>query len=429
MSNRKEYSIGSCSEGESFDLSRSPSNSVTGNKAYYIGACSIGESFNLSASPYNSVSNSIAYNLDNLCPYGCFTGDSYITTPSGASTALVGYDYYGALGPSVVWNTYIKYPWINQCDWIVYCDGPIDEAVTMTGQADRYNTRWVAYILGGVVYYGKVDGVMVAVGIDLIPRPVTKICLGFCFDANGRPVFSISDSIGITIYRYVDDIPTTYSITGSCAKLFFDGILNPDNSVWDVVCYYIRENGLYGRFQRENFAIENLIADGGLSNWTAIKSMAYVRATPTYHYIAVKNGPDSSILRCGPYPVWPETVNEIVYASAVFNSDLDYTPVIIDCGTYSESAIASAAFNSDLHYQPVIVNTSSSDAATASVAFNSDVSYEQVIMLGWYYTDASTSTAYFNADIHYYESIVGPITETESVTVSASFNSDIDYTV
>lgn len=427
MSNRITYAIG-CSDGESFDFSRSNPNSVTNNKTYGIGGCSIGESFNFALSSSNSVSNSINYALTS-CENGCFSGDSDIVIPSGSGSAIVGYDFYGSIGPSTIWNSSVQYPWVNQCDWIVYCDGPVDEAVAMAGYGDMYSTRWVAYIEAGYIYYGKVGGEMVRVSDDLIPQPVTHTCIGFAFDANGRAVFAISDYSSATIYRYVDDVPTTYNFAGSCAKLFFNGVLYPDNSLWDVVCYYIDSNGLYARFQRENFAVPNLVADGGLASWKAIKAMAYSRYSPTYHYIAISNGPYSSILRCGPYPMWPETASDVVYASATFNSDLIYQPVTVEIGPYTETATANAGFNSDIIYQPTTVNISWADFVAATAGFDSNVSYEKVIVLGGSYSESATSVASINSDIYYYESIVGPLTETESATASATFNSDIDYTV
>ena len=427
MSNRITYAIG-YSDGESFDFSRSNPNSVTNNKTYGIGGCSIGESFNFALSSSNSVSNSINYALTS-CENGCFSGDSDIVLPSGSGNTIVGYDFYGSIGPSTIWNSSVQYPWVNQCDWIVYCDGPVDEAIAMTGYDDRYSTRWVAYIEAGYVYYGKVGGSMARVSDSLIAQPVTEKCLGFAFDANGRAVFAISDYSNATIYRYVDYVPTTYNFAGSCAKLFFNGVLYPDNSLWDVVCYYIDSNGLYARFQRENFAVPNLVADGGLASWKAIKAMAYSRYSPAYHYIAISNGPYSSILRCGPYPMWPETASDVVYASATFNSDLIYQPVIVEIGSYTETATTSAGFNSDIIYQSLTVNVSSSDSATATAGFDSNVSYEQSIVLGGSYSESATSVASINSDIHYYQSIVGTLTETESATASASFNSDIDYTV
>ena len=430
MSNRKEYSIGSCSEGESFDLSRSPSNSVTGNKAYYIGACSIGESFNLSASPYNSVSNSITYILDNLCQYGCFTGDSEIIIPSVGGVSITGYDYYGSIGPSIALNTYIQYPWVNQCDWIVYCDGPVNESEPMTGPADRYSTRWVAYLQDGYLYYGKVSGVVTQVSTDLVPQPVINTCLGFAFDSNGRPVFSISDTSSAVIYRYVAGIATAYSFTASKCKLFFNGTLQVDNGLWDVVCYYIKGNSLYSRYQRDNFGIERLTADGGSATWSSIKTMAYSSSNPTYHYLAIKNGSGSSILRCGPYPLWPVAVvvSDTQTVSTVFLADGTYT-LSVDSTESADSAAATVAFNTDGLYFPVTFTLNEAEAIGAKVALLSDGAYTQTIVLAGTVAEPVAAEVAFNADGAHTLTIVSGGSYSEGQTATVAFNADGDYSL
>ena len=277
MSNRKEYSIGSCSEGESFDLSRSPSNSVTANKSYYIGACSIGESFNLSASPYNSVSNSIAYNLDNLCQYGCWNGDyrdrRYWAQIPISATSTSGADYYGALAPTLKFQGGGTYRDI--CHTVCYCEGPVAEGVTVTKYLDRYETRWMALLEEGLIYYGRVDGALIQVPLDLFPDPLsdTATHIALSFDANARPVFAYEDEGTIYVRRYVTGTPTTYSWIGTEPCLFFNGVINFDDTQTDVVCYHLTASGggLYARFQRENFGVANLILeDPGIDSLMAV---------------------------------------------------------------------------------------------------------------------------------------------------------------
>ena len=338
---------------------------------------------------------------------------------------------FGLIGPNEVRE--IGYPasWWLLCPWLAYCDGPEYEGQPFTDPSDRFKTRWRAKLEDGNFYYARVGEPWIQVGTDLIPQPnLNANGLGFCFDANSRPAFCTQIGSNTTIYRYVDDVPTTYTFAGIGPRLFFNGTINPDSALWDIVCYYCSSGDLYARLQRDNFLASYVLYHNEDNYLTRVRHVDYelTEAAP-YQWIAASGSTTRLMFLCGRYPIWPASGEDSALATASFNSDMSYEEVIEVTGPYSESLDASAAFNSDVHYQPVIVEIQGVDSAVASAAFDSNVIYEQVIVQTGPYADAASAVAALNSDIDYYYSIIGPLTEAESVTASAAFNSDIDYTV
>lgn len=425
MSNRKEYSIGSCSEGESFDLSRSPSNSVTGNKAYYIGACSIGESFNLSASHYNSVSNSITYILDNLCQYGCLNGDyrdrRYWAQIPISATSTSGADYYGALAPTLKFQGGGTYRDI--CPTVCYCEGPVAEGVTVTEYLGRYETRWMALLIDGLIYYGRVDGTLIQVQLDLFPDPLsdTATHIALSFDANARPVFSYEDEGTIYVRRYVVDVPTTYSWIGTEPCLFFNGVIDFDDSRTDVVCYYLTESGggLYARFQRENFGVARLvIEDPGFDSLMAVDRGRGALAS----YMVVELS--GKRIFAAVYPPWPIVHVEAPMAASVTLGGIGYAKVV---ESFSEADLSVVGVViGEMLYAPVTLIVSESDSGGSSVSINADLSYVQTVLVTGPYSETGVSGVAISEDLAYVETVVG-LSMSETSTASTTIGNDIVY--
>ena len=395
MSNRKEYSIGSCSEGESFDLSRSPSNSVTANKSYYIGACSIGESFNLSASPYNSVSNSIAYNLDNLCQYGCWNGDyrdrRYWAQIPISATSTSGADYYGALAPTLKFQGGGTYRDI--CPTVCFCEGPVAEGVTVTQYLDRYETRWMALLIGGLIYYGRVDGALIQASLALFPDPLasTATHIALSFDANARPVFAYEDDGTIYVRRYVANVPTGYSWVGAYPCLFFNGVLNPDDSQTDVVCYYLTASGggLYARLQRENFGVANLvIEDPGLDSLMAVDRGRGALASFMVIELSGKR------IFASVYPPWPLLVGvgDAATSTVTLQGVGDYSVEIIHAGTYAEAVTAAVGITGEGAYELQTGTLTQADSVMATVGLLGVGVYEPQIIVAPTAADSAQSS-------------------------------------
>ena len=340
-------------------------------------------------------------------------------------------DQFGLIGPNESRSIDYLASWWLLCPWLAYCDGPEYEGQPFTDTSDRFKTRWRAKLEDGNFYYARVGDPWIQVGTDLIPQPnLNAIGIGFCFDANSRPAFCTQIGSNVHIYRYVDEVPTTYSFSGVGPRLFFNGNINPDSAKRDIVCYYCSSGDLYARLQRDNFLAAYLLYHNADNYLSRVRHIDYelTEAAP-YQWIAASGSQDRMMFRCGRYPLWPAYGEDSAIATASFNSDMSYEEIVLVNGPYSDSATASAGFNSDVHYQPITVQEQGADSVVASAAFNSNVSYEQVIIQTGSYADGASAVAAFNQDIDYYYSIIGPLTKAESATASAAFNSDIDYTV
>ena len=192
----------------------------------------------------------------------CLSGDPRFEIPTwegltAAETIDPRIDVYGALGPEALRTSANVGPLWQVCPNVAYCDGPAVEGETMTGIWDRYQTRWVAKLEEGKVFYRRVGTGedWTQVSNDLIAQPNINLNgLGFSFDANARPCFASAIGEDIHVYHYQGGLPTEQSFTGSGPRLFFTGIFHPDSALWDVVCYYCRFGDLAASFQRDNFA-------------------------------------------------------------------------------------------------------------------------------------------------------------------------------
>ena len=364
------------------------------------------------------------------CAPGCWNGDYrnrryWAQIPSSAALVTGGADYYGALAPGIKFQGGGTYRDI--CPTVCYCEGPVADGVTVTKYLDRYETRWMALLEEGLIYYGRVDGALIQVPLDLFPNPLSETAthIALSFDANARPVFAYEDDGTIYVRRYVVDVPTSYSWTGTNPCLFFNGVINPDDSVTDVVCYYLPASGgaLYARFQRENFGVENLvIEDAGFGSLMAVDRG---RGALGSHMVVELSG---KRIFAAIYPRWPLLVQDYITASAGMLSDGDYFPVVITTSP-TDALTSVAAFLTDGDYQPVTLVVSPSDAVTGTATFSTDGDYVLVVVGAPISPDALSGTAALESDGNYYESVVPGGSYADASTATAAFLTDGDYTL
>ena len=284
-------------------------------------------------------------------------------------------------------------------------------------------------MIEGLIYYGRVDGTLIQVPLDLFPNPLsdTATHIALSFDANARPVFAYEDEGTIYVRRYVADAPTTYSWTGTEPCLFFNGVINFDDSQTDVVCYYLTASGgaLYARFQRENFGVANLvIEDPGLDSLMAVDRGRGALASFMVIELSGKR------IFAAVYPVWPfSPLHEIDagIASVAMLGDGDYTLGVVEL-TDDDSAVAVIEFAGDGLYLPVSFTQNESEGAAVPVAFLSDGAYTQTIVptSG---ADGQTAAVAFNTDGAHTLSIVSGGSYSEGQTATVAFNADGDYSL
>lgn len=367
-----------------------------------------------------------------LCRLDCIGADPhdypYLHELPVESYSITPVDVYGGLGFTSV---SLQGPDSEDfCPLYAYCDGPTDDGVTSANQWDRYITRWVAVFDAGEMFYGKVGDVLIPAPSELFPdKPFENVVkISISFDANARPVFCMAYKSGvIEIRRFEAGIYTKYSFTGKTPVLIFNGILQSDLDLRDVVCYYTDGSDIYARFQRDNFATEYKIVDNSSAFTLKITDRGRDEMA-SVHVLDARSAANEKSLFYVVYPPWPVFYQENATSAATINSDLDYSPIVvqIDLHEYSTSSVA---INSDIDYQSIVVSYTANDvASTANATINSDLNYDHVIIITSG-SDSSTAQAVIGSDIHYYQSVVSFSELGDASTSNAVINSDISYIV
>lgn len=359
------------------------------------------------------------------CSPGCWNGDYrdrryWAQIPSSAIAASGGTDYYGALAPTLKFQGGGTYRDI--CPTVCYCEGPVSEGETVTRYLGRYETRWMALLVEGLVYYGRVDGTLIQAPLTLFPDPLsdTATHIALSFDANARAVFAYEDDGTIYVRRYVAEVPTTYSWTGTNPCLFFNGVINSDDTQTDVVCYHLTASGggLYACFQRENFGVANLVIEdpgfdllmavdrgrGALASFMVVELSgkrifaAVYPPWPRYAFDTV--GASLAFLGGGDYvfTAVATTGADSVSASLDLVNDGDYLQVTVTSGAVSDSVSGSLAFGPGGDYALVVVTSpGGSDSTSSSLDLLNDGDYKLAAILGGSYSDStSPSVALLN---------------------------------
>ena len=362
------------------------------------------------------------------CSSGCLNADyrerRYWAQIPISATATSGTDYYGALAPSLKFQGGGTYRDI--CPTVCYCEGPIEEGATVTKYLERYETRWMALLEEGRIYYGRVDGALIQAPLDLFPDPLpdTATHIALSFDANARPVFAYEDDGTIYVRRYVAGAPTTYSWTGTEPCLFFNGVINFDDTQTDVVCYHLTASGggLYARFQRENFGVANLVLeDSGLYSLMAVDRG---RGVLSSHMVVELSG---KRVFASVYPPWPVLVDDFQAGAVRFSDDGSYTLGVVEAPPPADTVASHVEFIEDGLYFPITFTQPGADGAAVPVAFLSDGAYTLVIVSAGTTVEPVGAAIAFNTDGAHTLAIVSGGSYSEGQTATVAFNSDGDY--
>ncbi len=304
------------------------------------------------------------------------------STLTEAETIVPSVDVYGALGPSELRTSGSIGPVWQVCPNFCYCDGPTSEGETMADIGDRYRTRWMAKLEEGRVYYRRVGTGedWTQVPNELIPQPnIDMLGLGFAFDANARPVFASAIGASIHIWRWVSGVPTTYDFQGQGPRLFFDGVVQPDNSLWDVVCYYCWTGNLVAAFQRDNFATSYTLFSDPDYYCTRVRMVERGRGSGETERIFIGvsgSGAFNGMFRTGNFPVWPLGEIDGATATVALGGTGDYSVEIVHAGTYAETATATVGLTGEGLYELQTKTITPTDSATATVGLTGFGVYE-----------------------------------------------------
>ena len=334
----------------------------------------------------------------------CLAGDPRFMVPEWGSlddeaTIDPTIDVYGSLGPEELRTSENVGPIWQVCANIQYCYGPTEEGATMQNIGDRYRTRWVAKLEDGRMYYRRVGTGedWTPVPNELVPQPNdTFNGIGFCFDANARPCFASAIGDDIHIWRWVADVPTTYSFPGQGPRLFFNGVLQFDNSFWDVMCYFCWNGDLVASFQRENFETNYTLftsEDHYLTRVRYLDRGIGANDSERLYIAATGNSGLYGMFRTPDFPLWPVLVESYASSFISIASDGDCYPVILATGPYADTSSASIGLATDGDCAAIIlVSGPYSSAASSALSLATDGDCAQIIVSAGNYADYAATT-------------------------------------
>ena len=333
----------------------------------------------------------------------------------------------GFVGLYAVKSSQSTRPLWKQCDNVYYCDGPEFAGIPNDVWYDRYQHRWKFLYVDGYFFFGRTDQTLQPVDEAIFPTSYNCERFSVAFDKNARPVFVCQLGNVVEIRRLEAGSLTVVSFTGHSPVLFLNALLQRDNSLQDVVCYYLRDGNLYGRWQRQEFGTEYLLCEG--LDVTELKTCRFTRDTdkPYEMLFALKNCA-TRMLKSDIYEAWPAHVISTLGCSFSLGNG-EYAPVILTIADVLTEADASFQLNSDGLYFPVILVfpttttttnatfslssngvytlvivlfTTEQDTANVSFTLSSDGSYNEVIEPAGSYADTTNATFSLSSDGSYY---------------------------
>lgn len=363
----------------------------------------------------------IEYGMNpDACVPGCYEGDPLPDTPNfdflNDPMTPTSEGAYGLLPMEEVRLEIIPYESQTQnwriCDTYDYSQGPDEEG---DAEEDRYLDRWVVMPAGTSFVYGKVDELLSPVPDDLFVGVdfAQVFSMSISFDANARPVFAYQVEAGtFVITRYVAGVPTTYEFGGDWPKLFFDGVVQPDQAAVDLVVMYVRMGVIYTRIQRDNFLIERTFVElpSGLQA-AKLKKTDWVQSYQYLYYLDETGR--LRLARSEVYPAWPVRVSDdgthaaspgggsyslVVVAAPPVSEDVsntaspaggDYVSVVVTSVQSDDTSHLASPAGGDY---PLVVSAAppvTEDAAVTSSPAGGE--YIHLIIDGGTYSDASTN--------------------------------------
>ena len=346
-------------------------------------------------------------------------------------------DQYGALGFDAAGqhlDLFTAQAW-NTCPWTDWCDGPENDG---TPEPVIYTYRWQVFfgLDSGNVFYRRAGNALSAAPAGLFPSVLLPSAnytdFSLPFDANARPVFAFAnlDTGEVELRRFIADVPTFHSWTGHSPKLIYDGQMQRDSTLTDVVCYYIREGLLYARFQRDVFAVEYLIADvsgtyGELTRLTKTdrnvpEGAPLPAGSPIVHYLFARAGGEGLVmimLRAGPYDPFPIRESDTASMGASAGSGL-YQIVAVEGGLYDDAASIGASAGTG-SYDSIVVDAPPAEDDAMIAASPGTGSYDLVVVVIPPETDVPVIAASPASGDYVLVVIVGG-TYTDSASVAAT---------
>jgi hypothetical protein len=253
----------------------------------------------------------------------------------------------------------------------------------------QYFTRWIGWKAS--------DGVRVAKWVpgfvpsdtagqlsDLFDGDTNFSDLSIAFDQNGRLVVAVQrgeDAVEVR-RRQAGDL-TIFTWAGKSPVLFFNGELEYQTPLTDVVCYYLPADGdrILVRVQRENFSTEHVmhaslpIVVGHLTKADRVVHRSYLWGMSAGER---RRDVRQLVFKSQLYDPWPVLVLEVADVSVEFESG-DYFLAVVEADTVSDAGSIALEFESGVYLSAVVTVDDQFDAASLALDFDSGVYLDAVV--------------------------------------------------
>ena len=184
--------------------------------------------------------------------------------PINAIYEVDGVDQYGFLR--------LESQWIEPIDFTRTSrkiNPTVGPEILRVQQDSVFTDPWVAWVSNNGIRLMKAATVMppsdeAGVASLFYQTPIVPQHLSLAFDQDAFECLAIQlDDDTIEVKRWQNSQETTHQFSGWSPVLWYDGILQVDTTLRDVVCLYLDKPDSYNlkaRFQRDNFSIEYAIA-------------------------------------------------------------------------------------------------------------------------------------------------------------------------
>lgn len=295
------------------------------------------------------------------------------------------HDQYGLLGFTEIRDWTAPYSQLNWtlCLFLDYFDGPFTEAIPTDGSpCYRFNYRWSVFYnkIEGSFRYSRVGTPSQPADPLLFPAPVfipQDGQISGSFDANARMCYAFDfNATDVQIRRFVAGVPTTYQFAGQHPKLLFDGLIQRDNALTDLCCFYVRGGDIYVRMQRDNFGVEYLMVDNGLHNLVRITKTDRVGDTQILY--TLDNVDTKQAIQSAPYPPWPVCEGDEQQNVFLFTGG-SYDEGIVLGGNYYDFASNALEFPGGVYFSTVVNETAAPDFAANALQFTGGIYFLTVV--------------------------------------------------
>lgn len=334
---------------------------------------------NLTLDPYGAVTRRPGLRFVAEVSGACILFDPINRIPEWDSLLgeemLTQVDQYGSLGFPSVKVSPVQSAFFHLCPFMDWCDGPEIEAAPSLSDCNRQVWRWRAMLADGIIMYGRGTNQLIQVPTTLIPNPMPDaVQLSIGFDGTGRAGFAVDrmDTGKVQLYRFESGNPVMYEWDGVCPVLFYNGLIQRDIAIADLVCYYIRAGELRMRFQRDLFAVEYTIAnptavEGGNHLARLIKTDMGRRPNESYHYISAQTDAGRFLLfRSEAYQKFPVCVGDTGFIGITAEGG-EYFLEIIDADPEDDAAGIEILADGGVYYPESVEFAPQSDSATSEI--------------------------------------------------------------